>query len=105
MSENQVEITTDDMESYAEKLRALAESLTPGEQAVFEQIVRPPEGVSASGAEVEGYGLNVGVFNPFNWDASPYWIIGHDYKVDLVPKVPWGYSPVTGQQYAHDHRT
>jgi hypothetical protein len=104
MSQNQVEITRDDMESFGEKLRALAESLTLGEQAVFEQIVRPPDGVSASGAEVEGYGLNVGVFNPFNWDASPYWIIGHDYKMDSPKTIPWGYSPVSGRLEARDHR-
>jgi hypothetical protein len=105
MSENQVEITTDDIESFGEKLRALAESLTPGEQAIFQQIVRPPDGVSASESEVEGYGLNVAIFNPFNLDHGPYWIIGHDYKMDPVPQVPWGHSQVTGRLYANDHRT
>ena len=48
----------EDVASFNQKLRTFVGSLSPGEQAVFQQIVRPPDFVSGddvTGGDASGY--------------------------------------------------
>jgi hypothetical protein len=92
----------EDAASFSDKLVAFVGGLTPGEQAVFQEILREPDRAADVETDVHGHSFGIGILNPFNPTTSPttVWLV-----TGRGPRIQGAYNetPWRGTT-ARDHR-